>query len=44
MPKNITIIFVSDGQEDFDIDQLTEKIKLVTDQYIISFISIAIGS
>jgi hypothetical protein len=35
LPKNITIIFASDGQEPFDLNELTEKIKQVTNQYII---------
>ncbi|CAD8084375.1 unnamed protein product [Paramecium sonneborni] len=42
-PKNITILFVSDGKEPFEIKVLLPFIKKMKDQFMIQFISLAIG-
>ncbi|CAD8082500.1 unnamed protein product [Paramecium sonneborni] len=42
-PKNITILFISDGQEPFDLNQLQGLIEKMKQNYLIQFISLAVG-
>ncbi|CAD8194827.1 unnamed protein product [Paramecium octaurelia] len=42
-PKNITILFVSDGRESFYINQLLTQIEEMKKKFMIQFISLAVG-
>ncbi|CAD8065752.1 unnamed protein product [Paramecium sonneborni] len=42
-PKNITIVFVSDGQEPFEFNELKDQIDKIKEKYLIQFISLAVG-
>ncbi|CAD8198048.1 unnamed protein product [Paramecium octaurelia] len=42
--NNITIVFISDGQESFDFNQLTYLIEQMKQKYLIQFISVAVGN
>ncbi|CAD8083117.1 unnamed protein product [Paramecium primaurelia] len=43
IPKNITILFISDGRETFDIKVLLPQIEQMKNQFMIQFISFAVG-
>ncbi|CAD8092891.1 unnamed protein product [Paramecium primaurelia] len=43
-PKNITIVFISDGQERFEFDELKILIEQMKLKYLIQFISVAVGN
>ncbi|CAD8111773.1 unnamed protein product [Paramecium primaurelia] len=42
-PKNITFLFVSDGREHFDMDEISAKIEEMKTKYLIQFICVAVG-
>ncbi|CAK66632.1 unnamed protein product (macronuclear) [Paramecium tetraurelia] len=43
IPKNITLVFISDGKEEFDLDKLLVLIERMRHKYLIQFISVAVG-
>ncbi|CAK63812.1 unnamed protein product (macronuclear) [Paramecium tetraurelia] len=42
-PKNITFLFVSDGREHFEINEVSAQIKIMKEKFLIQFICVAVG-